>query len=96
MKTPTTTRARTTSAPPSASSINLALTVDERDAIDRAKGRARRLVTLASAVTDADDIDIPDDGTFAELLEVIGESLQQIDATFAAADARKATAGGAR
>jgi len=78
--------------------INVSLTINERDAIDAAKGRASRLVALASAVMNTDEIAVilDDDAPVAELLDVIRESLQQIDATFAAADVRKATAGGAR
>ncbi len=67
--------------------INVSLTVDERDAIDAAKGRIRRLVPLAISradlVTPQDD-----DGGVPDLLEIIGEEIDKIDATFAAADVR--------
>jgi hypothetical protein len=78
------------------SPINVALTVAERDAIDGAKGRIRRLASLVSDVLDYRSESDHDDETAAildaamiDVLKVILDDVCTIDATFAAAAQRR-------
>jgi hypothetical protein len=86
-----------TSTPPAtaqADPIQVALTMDERDAIDCAKNRIRRLATLAAHVLDHDDELLADDSSplgpaLADVLDLVVEDIGTIDATLAAADTRQ-------
>lgn len=78
-------------APP-LSPINVALTIVERDAIDAAKGRLRRLIAITRKVTGSESEDSETEDSAAEiedLLDVMAEDIATIDATFKAADGRQ-------
>jgi len=90
--------------------ISLSLTVDERDAIDRAKERAKHMLTLVMATLNEDDVlivgglsqDADRTGAVLTACDIITEAFNAIDEAFHAADQRRdniaATvgAGGAR
>ena len=78
--------------------IHTALTLDERDGIDNAKGRALRLLALVDHVLNnrgyVADEEV-DDAALLDVLDIIREDLTLITATFGRADRRHKT-GGAR
>jgi hypothetical protein len=86
------------------SPINVTLTRAERDAIDGAKGRIRRLAVLVSHVLESDDELLSDDEfvrpALADVLDVVVEDVGTITEALAAADqrrpARRDTSGGPR
>jgi hypothetical protein len=76
---------------PTARPINVSLTIDERDAIDAAKGRALRLTEMAARLIDGGDGDDDvDPAGLCDLLDLIREDLTMITAQFAGADDRQA------
>jgi hypothetical protein len=85
---------------PEPARIHTGFTLDERDGLDRAKGRAHALVTAALTIHDhAADVIASDDDThnaIGHLLEMAREHLETITETVAAADARHKANGGAR
>jgi hypothetical protein len=85
--------------PEASSPFQVSFTLDQRDLLDRAKGRAHALVTAALTIHDhaaeviASDVDT--DKAIGHLLEMAREHLETINETFAAADARGHKNGGA-
>jgi hypothetical protein len=79
--------------------VNVALTVDERDAIDAAKGRLCRLISLTRDVLGLDSQVEDTEGAIEDLLDIMAEDVNMITAVFMAADGRQAGrsgVGGAR
>ena len=73
--------------------INVSLLLDERDAINTAKGRVRRFVAVASKLVEERDaafeFDEEDLAAIADVLDIIREDINAIDAVFAHADERQ-------
>jgi hypothetical protein len=80
-------RASRLSAVPDRKPEGVTLTLDERDAVDKAKARARVLARLGVDLSEH-DFDLDSD-TVAELFDVIADSVDQINDIFAAVDRRR-------
>ena len=83
-------------APAAPQHMNVRLSIDERDAIDRAKGRIRRFSALITAHSHVDTDMLPLDGivvdaeaAIGELSELMYEAALEIDGALTAADARR-------
>jgi hypothetical protein len=82
-------------------SFNVRLTVDQRDVIDAAKGRIRRLTPLIIRLIEEppDFIEDVSGNGVLDLLDLIKRDVETLDRTFAEADKRtdrEETEGGAR
>jgi hypothetical protein len=84
--------ARTTAAQNAPAGIQVGFTLDQRDRLDRVKGRAHALIVAALTLHDhGDEVNASNEDTdkaIGYLLEMAGEHLETINETFAAADAR--------
>jgi hypothetical protein len=82
---------------PEPSTMHTFLTLNERDAIDNAKGRALRLTATVKRLLEAtaDDDDLEDESAaLCDLLDLIQEDLGMITVQFLGADDRQAAAKG--